>query len=414
MNSSGNITYIYDATGVKLKKITTEGSSLTTEYAGNYVYKNGTLEFFNHTEGIVEHEADGYKYVYQYKDHLGNIRLSYKDADKNGSVTQDEIVQEKNYYPFGLQHEGYNFAVNGRKHNYGYNGIELNEDLGLYEMPLRPYDPTTGRWTRIDPMTFHSQSTYTGMDNNPIFWADPSGADGEMRIQDLSGNWHEINSNDYTTVYQASDSEEDSDPQDDITVNSEGIITNVVRNGQPNRFFDENGNELSFNDPEGVDKPYASGVFRRGERLFYSVSIGEMNEEIVSSGLIMQRWISKIGGPQSGVYYMWSLFSARNKGHGDFDFAEGYLINLSKEKIRSENSWLSRSRASYVDGTAFYRLGNTNNIYNLYDAGNYMWGRAMGMSGFSYEETRFGSRANEFFFDADADQQAIKKGFFNQ
>ncbi|WP_158447962.1 hypothetical protein [Aquimarina longa] len=30
------------------------------------------MEFFNHPEGYVEKEADGYKYVYQFKDHLGN------------------------------------------------------------------------------------------------------------------------------------------------------------------------------------------------------------------------------------------------------------------------------------------------------------------------------------------------------
>ncbi|MBG6133765.1 RHS repeat-associated protein, partial [Aquimarina sp. EL_43] len=155
---TGNITYIYDATGVKLKKITTEGSSLTTEYAGNYVYKNGTLEFFNHTEGIVEHEADGYKYVYQYKDHLGNIRLSYKDADKDGTITTSEIVQEKNYYPFGLQHEGYNFDVNGAKNDHHtYNGKEHSKDLGLniIEMDWRHYNPTIGRFPSIDPLADH-------------------------------------------------------------------------------------------------------------------------------------------------------------------------------------------------------------------------------------------------------------------
>ncbi|WP_159099161.1 RHS repeat domain-containing protein [Aquimarina spinulae] len=151
------------------------------------MYKNGALEFFNHSEGIVEHEADGYKYVYQFKDHLGNIRLSYKDANKDGSITQDEIVEEKNYYPFGLQHKGYNFAVNGSKHNYGYNGIELEEGLGLdlYEMPLRQYDPAIARWTSIDPITHHSMSTYTAFDNNPVFWADPSGADAESFINGL-------------------------------------------------------------------------------------------------------------------------------------------------------------------------------------------------------------------------------------
>jgi RHS repeat-associated protein len=176
------MSYVYDATGTKLKKIaTTANGKIFTEYAGNYVYKNSNLEFFSHSEGIVEHEADGYKYVYQFKDHLGNIRLSYKDANKDGTVTKDEIVQEKNYYPFGLQHQGYNFAVNGRKHNYGYNGTEHEENLGLnlYEMDLRQYDPSIARWTAIDPIDHISQSTYNGFDNNPIYWADPSGAEVE-------------------------------------------------------------------------------------------------------------------------------------------------------------------------------------------------------------------------------------------
>ncbi|WP_161634426.1 DUF6443 domain-containing protein, partial [Aquimarina pacifica] len=86
----GNITYIYDATGIKQKKIVTEESvTTTTAYAGNYIYKNGELEFFNHPEGYTEPvvETDGtttgYRYTYQYKDHLGNIRLSYQDTNSN-------------------------------------------------------------------------------------------------------------------------------------------------------------------------------------------------------------------------------------------------------------------------------------------------------------------------------------------
>ncbi|WP_132066303.1 RHS repeat domain-containing protein, partial [Aquimarina spinulae] len=176
---TGNITYIYDATGVKLKKITTEGSSSTTEYAGNYIYKNGTLEFFNHAEGIVEHEADGYKYVYQFKDHLGNIRLSYKDADKNGAITQSEIVQEKNYYPFGLQHKGYNFDVKGRKHDYGYNGKEEQSELGLdwIDYGARNYNAAIGRWMNMDPLAekYYDKSSYNYSLNNPVFFVDPDG-----------------------------------------------------------------------------------------------------------------------------------------------------------------------------------------------------------------------------------------------
>ncbi|MFD2185156.1 DUF6443 domain-containing protein, partial [Aquimarina celericrescens] len=176
---TGTISYIYDATGAKLKKIVTEGSSVTTEYAGKYVYKNGSLEFFNQPEGIVEKEADGYKYVYQFTDHLDNIRLSYKDANKDGTITQDEIVQEKNYYPFGLAHKGYNDVLRGRNHTYGFGSVEEQNELGLdwLDITARNYNPELGRWMNIDPlaeqMTRHSPYNY-GFDN-PVYFMDPDG-----------------------------------------------------------------------------------------------------------------------------------------------------------------------------------------------------------------------------------------------
>ena len=192
---TGTISYIYDATGAKIKKVATEGSSLiNTEYAGNYVYKNGVLEFFNHPEGIVEHEADGYKYVYQFKDHLGNIRLSYSDKDKDGKIDlegigedldndgraeEHEIVQEKNYYPFGLQHRGYNSTISGRKHNYGYNAKEFDQSLGLntFDLGARQYDPTIGRFMVVDPMAdfINNQSPYSLANNNPVQYVDDYG-----------------------------------------------------------------------------------------------------------------------------------------------------------------------------------------------------------------------------------------------
>lgn len=60
-----------------------------------------------------------------------------------------------------------------------YNGVEHEEALGLnlYEMNYRQYDPAIARWTGIDPITHFSNSTYNAFDNNPVFWADPSGAD---------------------------------------------------------------------------------------------------------------------------------------------------------------------------------------------------------------------------------------------
>ncbi len=105
--------------------------------------------------------------------------MSYSDANNNGSIAQSEIIEESNYYPFGLKHKGYNTAYTGGNataQKFKYNGIELEEVTGLYEMDLRAYDPTIARWTGIDPVTHWSMSTYTAFDNNPVYWADPSGA----------------------------------------------------------------------------------------------------------------------------------------------------------------------------------------------------------------------------------------------
>lgn len=59
------------------------------------------------------------------------------------------------------------------------NGKEFQEELGLnlYSMDWLSYDPAIGRWTGIDPVTHHDKSPYNAFDNNPVFWADPSGAD---------------------------------------------------------------------------------------------------------------------------------------------------------------------------------------------------------------------------------------------
>ena len=62
-----SIAYVYDATGVKQKK-TVAGSGIpskTTEYAGNYIYEDNVLQFFNHAEGYVKTESGKFDYVYQ-------------------------------------------------------------------------------------------------------------------------------------------------------------------------------------------------------------------------------------------------------------------------------------------------------------------------------------------------------------
>lgn len=191
------IAYVYDATGGKLKKEirnTASSTSQKTFYAGNYVYNDETPEslmFFNTIEGYVEPkfnvtnptEIESFHYTFQYKDHLGNIRLSYEDTNLDGEIEpSSEIKEENHYYPFGLKHKGYNGSIVGRDHNYGFNGIEESNDglgLDILEMDFRQYDPALGRWMVLDPVIHYNYSPYQAFDNNPIYYADPSGADSE-------------------------------------------------------------------------------------------------------------------------------------------------------------------------------------------------------------------------------------------
>ncbi|MFK7750390.1 MAG: RHS repeat domain-containing protein [Kordia sp.] len=192
-----HISYIYDAFGAKQQKIVNDQSNENvqqTHYAGNYIYKKATaqaslaLTFFNSEEGYVEPQFDpskpekitGFNYTYQYKDHLGNIRLSYEDIDGNGNIKPEtEIKEENHYYPFGLKHKGYNANQVGRDHQYGYNGKEENDELGLELLDYgnRNYEASLGRFITVDRFSqkYLDKSPYHYGANNPVLYVDKKG-----------------------------------------------------------------------------------------------------------------------------------------------------------------------------------------------------------------------------------------------
>ena len=192
---NGTITYIYDATGIKLAKVlvdNSQGITKTTSYAGGYIYERvgsvETLQLFSHPEGYIEpiitSGSTAYQYAFNYTDHLGNIRLTYADSNLDGSIeSKSEIISEKHYYPFGLQQKGYNDAVtsnvNSVAERFMFGGKEYGQELGLdwYDISARNYDPALGRWMNIDPLSekFHSWSLYNYVYNNPNMFIDPTG-----------------------------------------------------------------------------------------------------------------------------------------------------------------------------------------------------------------------------------------------
>jgi YD repeat-containing protein len=109
-NASGQprrIEFIYDATGVKLRKTVFENNLVfeQRDYVNGKEYKGTTaiLDRFAITGGAVVRQADGVTFLNEYtiNDHLGNARVTYSDANNDGTITVADVKQINAYYPFG-------------------------------------------------------------------------------------------------------------------------------------------------------------------------------------------------------------------------------------------------------------------------------------------------------------------------
>ena len=123
--------------------------------------------------------------MYQYRDHLENIRVSYTDGNGDGTITQDELIEENTYYPFGLRLRGVNDGIgalgNSVAQRWKFGGKELQDELRLdwYDITARNYDPALGRWNVIDPKADDilqvDITPYNYSWNNPTNINDPDG-----------------------------------------------------------------------------------------------------------------------------------------------------------------------------------------------------------------------------------------------
>jgi len=223
VKSGQPVTYSYRADGIKIHKgFNFNGETIDTDYVDGFVYSSiyslqteralqetvvaqdmsvagqgealalaekpiitdpGTVllteskpNFFPTSEGFYDYE--NFRYIYQYKDHLGNIRLNY-GRDDNGVLFKED---GNDYYPFGLNFinplggvfQVYNPSATYK--NYKYNGKELQE-TGMYDYGARMYMADIGRWGVVDPLAekYRRHSTYNYTINNPIKFIDPDG-----------------------------------------------------------------------------------------------------------------------------------------------------------------------------------------------------------------------------------------------
>src|SRR5690606_11942311 len=136
----------------------------------------GVLSTFPHAEGYVKNNAGQYIYYIIHRDHLGNNRLVYADLDGNGTINPaTEIVEESNYYPFGLKHEGYNeLPGDGYKYKLLNREYEDSFALNVTETDYRQYDAALGRFSVMDILSEMApdHTPYRYGFNNPVYFSD--------------------------------------------------------------------------------------------------------------------------------------------------------------------------------------------------------------------------------------------------
>jgi RHS repeat-associated protein len=303
--TTGNIVYLYNAAGQKVRKTVTEGTNETiTDYLGGYQYVkepllNPALKFFQTAEGYVEVSGSSYKYIYQYKDHLGNIRISY---DKTLA-----IKDENNYYPFGLKHMGYGAPVVNSNYKYKYNGKELQDELQLnmYDMKARNYMLDIGRWSNMDELSelFYRNSPYNFSNNNPVFYSDPTGLAPE------------------SPNYLAS-----------TVVNKRGEIIDYKNDGDTNIYLDKRGGEIVGKERAGVKYEVGNKIVQEdltGHHVLFSNGIGHIEKLKPKLILLDLPWY--VGAPGSGwrtvnIKNFWLTLETFLKG-GTMEVKIGLLLN---------------------------------------------------------------------------------------
>jgi RHS repeat-associated protein len=117
-------------------------------------------------------------YVYINISNEGSVQPDVFFDDLKVEHVKSPIVQQDDYYPFGLAFNSYQ-RENSTLNSYQYNGKELqNElDLGWLDYGARMYQSDLGRFSTVDPLVslMPSWSPYNYTYDNPINFIDPTG-----------------------------------------------------------------------------------------------------------------------------------------------------------------------------------------------------------------------------------------------
>ena len=188
---SGSIyttTMQYDADGRRCRKTIPTSSQpniFSYIYNGNNLIretKSGassyTKTFLYNSQGIIGFVYNGTTYMYR-KNLFGDIVAIYQGATKVAEYAYDAWGNQK--VMNGNSIEVTDLTHIAHVNPFRYRGYYWDNDLGLYYLMSRYYDPQTGRFINadsleyLDPETIGGLNLYAYCGNNPVMHSDPSG-----------------------------------------------------------------------------------------------------------------------------------------------------------------------------------------------------------------------------------------------
>jgi RHS repeat-associated protein len=340
----GTIEYVYDASGNKLKKITTDNSATTktitttTTYIGGLVYESkqtvpldplvpdyiDRLQFISHEEGRVRpirnasNQITNYTYDYFLKDHLGNVRMV---------LTEEQQVDQ---YP-ALSFEGAS-------------GSQEANDQKIWE------DRTGGN---MDVMSNRIQKPGFGASgNNSMLVRKSTGAIGAGKLlKVMSGDrihtavdyyyqcttCNSTNANGLNTLTSALlNVLVNSQGATVITKDNAGVISNALSNSPE---------AISFFTPESP-----SGGTTTAPKAYMHLLL--FNEQFKLDK--DNSYVQQIGSSGTGTINKLGASAVNVKKNG---YAYIYFSNESEEFVYFDNFLLTHERSSILEETHYYPFG---------------------------------------------------------